>query len=81
MRRSGARALFDQLVQDGYDGAIRTVQAMLHHTSVTTTEVYLGIHLDKKRRDEAIRGKVMFPVSAENVVELGVARGNKASVG
>lgn len=81
LRRSGARALFDRLIADGYDGAMRTVQAMLHHTSVTVTEGYLGIHLDKKRRDDVVRGRRMFPVSSENVVQLEGIRGNKASVG
>ena len=81
LRRSGARALFDRLVQDGYDGALRTVQAMLHHASSQTTELYLGIHLDKKRRDEVVRGKPLFPVSTENVVDLEVRRGDIARVG
>jgi integrase len=75
LRRSGARALFDQLVETGYDGAMRTVQSMLHHASVTTTEIYLGIHLDKKRRDDILRGKPMFPVARENVVSLEGMRG------
>lgn len=70
LRRSGARALFDRLLGEGYDGALRTVQAMLHHAAVTTTEVYLGIALDKKRRDDILRGKSMFPADNSNVVEL-----------
>lgn len=60
LRRSGARALYDKLIGEGYDGAIRTVQAMLHHKSVQTTEIYLGINLDKKRRDDLIRGRSMY---------------------
>lgn len=79
LRRSGARALFDQLVEDGYDGAMRTVQSMLHHASVTTTEIYLGIHLDKKRRDDIVKGRQMFPVQdTGNVVSLEVRRGETA---
>ena len=70
LRRSGARALFDQLVQGGYDGAMRTVQSMLHHASVTTTEIYLGIHLDKKRREELVRGNAMFPIDHSNVIGM-----------
>lgn len=61
LRRSAARALFDRLVEDGYDGAIRMVQAMLHHTQISTTERYIGLSLDRKRRDDLIRGKEMYP--------------------
>jgi len=59
-----------ELVHSGYDGAMRTVQSMLHHASVTTTEGYLGIQLDKKRRDELVKGNRMFPVSTENVIGM-----------
>ena len=81
LRRSGARALFDRLVGEGYDGALRTVQAMLHHSSSATTEGYLGIHLDKKRRNELIQGKPLFPVSKHNVLDLESRRGSEARVG
>lgn len=71
LRRSAARALFDELVVDGYDGALRLVSSMLHHSSVTTTEKYLGLDLDKKRRDTQIAGQPMYPsLSAPNVVTL-----------
>lgn len=60
LRRSGARALFDERRKSGYDGALREVQAMLGHKSSMTTEVYLGLSLDKLHRDEAIAGKPMF---------------------
>lgn len=70
LRRSGARALFDSLVQDGYDGALRTVQSMLHHSTAATTERYLGVQLDKKRRDDIIRGRRMFHVDESNVITL-----------
>lgn len=74
LRRSGARALFDRLVSEGYDYAIRTIQAMLHHKSIRTTELYLGLELDKKKRDEIVRGNEMFPVEKANVVEMEVYR-------
>lgn len=61
LRRSGARALYDSLVSDGYDGALRRVQAMLHHADGKMTEHYLGITLDRHQRDELIRGVEMFP--------------------
>lgn len=76
LRRSAARALFDRLVDDGYDGALRVVQSSLHHSNSKQTEVYLGIELDAKRRDELIRGEAMFPVDETNVVRMEAVRGN-----
>lgn len=65
LRRSGALALYVRLLEMGYDGAARTVQAMLHHTSLAMTERYLGINLDKKRRDTLILGQPMYRSAPE----------------
>lgn len=72
LRRSGARARYDYLVDvKGYDGALREVQAMLHHASTSQTEHYLGITLDKKKRNESIRGQRMFPAAdTSNLIHL-----------
>lgn len=70
LRRSAARAKFDELVETGYDGAGRVVQSLLHHASFKQTEVYIGMELDKKRRDDIIRGKRMYTIPQENVTEL-----------
>ena len=70
LRRSGARALFDQLVADGYDGALRVVQAMLHHSSVEQTERYIGITADKRTRDDLLRGKQMYRFGGGDVVSM-----------
>lgn len=74
LRRSSARAIFDQLVDGGYDGALRTVQAMLHHSTANMTEKYLSITLDIKKRDEMFKGKTMFAQPASNVVALAERR-------
>jgi len=60
LRRSAARAYFDELADDGYDGALRRVQSMLGHSSGMTTEIYLGLSLDKASRNKALSGKPMF---------------------
>lgn len=54
LRRSAARAMFDQLCGSGYDGALRTVQAFLGHQSSRTTERYLGLSVDRQRRDQCL---------------------------
>lgn len=61
LRRSGARALFDRLRSEGYDGALRRTSAMLGHKSVLMTERYLGLQLERLQRDELIAGVEMFP--------------------
>lgn len=71
IRRSGARALFDQLVEGGYDHSLRIVQSMLHHASVQQTERYIGITADRRSRDEILRARMMYgSTSDENVVRL-----------
>lgn len=65
LRRSGAIALYDRLTHLGHDRAIRIVQAMLGHSSVATTEIYLRLDLDKKVRDDLLAGQPMFPVVAD----------------
>jgi hypothetical protein len=61
LRRSGARAYFDALAENGYDGALRRVQSMLGHTSSIHTETYLGLDVDRATRNEDLAGKPMFP--------------------
>lgn len=69
VRRSGARALFDDLVTEGYDHALRVVQSMLHHASMATTEGYIGVTADRKSRDDLLRGRTMYR-GVGNVVQL-----------
>lgn len=61
LRRSGARAYFDSLALSGYDGALRRVQSMLGHRSSVMTETYLGLDIDRQRRNFELRGHFMFP--------------------
>lgn len=57
IRRSVARAYFDQETALGYDGALRSTQALLHHADGSTTEGYLGLSHETKRRDQILLGK------------------------
>lgn len=70
LRRSAARARYDELVNRGYDGALRQVQVWLHHKSVTQTEEYIGLSLDRQTRDQDTKGQPLFP-SLSGVVQLG----------
>lgn len=71
LRRSGARAYFDALLEQGFDGAMRRVQSMLGHKHSTMTERYLGLDLDRVRRNQDLRGKPMFPATQSgNIVQM-----------
>jgi len=70
IRRSGARALFDDLVSDGYDHALRVVQSVLHHRSMQTTEKYIGVSADRRSRDDLLRGRIMYRGASGNVSSL-----------
>ena len=74
LRRSGARAWFDDLIErqdEARDGALRKVAAMLHHKSVVQTETYLGLDADREKRDLLVKGAAMFTTPVpENVVRL-----------
>lgn len=61
LRRSGARALFDRLRSEGYDGALMRVSSMLGHADTKTTEIYLGLRIERQQRNELLSGKRMFP--------------------
>lgn len=60
LRRSGARALADQLRDTGYDGALLRVASMLGHKSTRVTEHYIGWALEKSLRNEQLSGQPMF---------------------
>lgn len=75
LRRSGARARFNELRHLGYDGALREVQMLLHHAHGSMTEHYIGIDLDTLKRDEALIDQPMYPSlmeGPEEVVDLSV---------
>lgn len=60
LRRSGARALYENLRDMGHDGSARRVQSMLGHQSLVMTERYLGLDHERMQRNEALAGKLMF---------------------
>lgn len=68
LRRSGARALFSRLRSEGYDGSLRRVSSMLGHKDTKTTEIYLGLSLEREERNEMIAGQVMFPAARNATV-------------
>lgn len=71
IRRSGARALFDKLLQEGVvDSALEIVQSMLHHANMVQTQRYIGFEPSRHKRDELIKGKRLYAVAEANVVEL-----------
>lgn len=55
IRRSMARAFYEQLIQQGHQDPIRVVMAMLGHKDQRITEIYLGIKADRLRRNQILR--------------------------
>jgi integrase len=61
LRRSSARALYDRLASEGHDDSVRVVKVVLNHQNMSTTEGYLGISGDRKRRDDIFLDGPLFP--------------------
>ncbi len=76
IRRAVARHFFNHLIATdlGYDGALRTVSVLLHHSNAATTETYLGLSSERERRDKSLRGQHFLTamVDRSNVVPLRV---------
>lgn len=60
LRRSSARAMFEQLRADGYDHALRRTASLLGHLHTSETEHYIGVDGERRARDEMLAGKRMF---------------------
>ena len=75
VRRAVARAFFDSMATTtGYDAALRTVSAMLHHKSSATTEHYLGLSSERARRDEILRGRAFLTAMVPHPADVRVLR-------
>jgi integrase len=59
LRRSGARAWYDELCEKGVTDPMIAVQAALHHSDVKMTARYIGADAFRQRRDTLI-GEGMF---------------------
>jgi integrase len=66
IRRGMARAWFDLLAEHrGYEGALETVSAALHHSSVTMTEIYLGVEARRRKRDDSLHRQPLLTAMME----------------
>lgn len=75
VRRSAARGMFEGARKEVGVNALGRVQSMLHHESQTDTQWYIGTDAYKVERDDAVKGKPLFPqlkaaLADENVVQL-----------
>jgi integrase len=71
LRRSAARAAFDEMARDGYDGALRIVAAWLGHKNTATTELYLQLTEDRSQRDKKFSASPLYPsLGSSNVIAL-----------
>jgi integrase len=78
LRRSGARAFYDELCDRvGDNSALEVVSSMLHHANLVITMTYLGITESRKRRDRAVMEAPMFSALEQqsNVTQLKAAGG------
>lgn len=76
VRRSVARAFFEDSADRGYDVALRATATLLGHKSTQTTEIYLGLSHDRRRRDAIMRGQDFLPFDrGANVVPLRATEG------
>lgn len=59
IRRGAARHYFELATEDGLGdvAAMRETAALLHHSNLHTTEIYLGMTPEKNRRDRRLKGK------------------------
>lgn len=75
IRRAVARAFFDSMAGEaGYDASLRTVSALLHHKSASSTETYLGLSSEKERRDKRLRGQPFLSAMVPNADVLDIDR-------
>lgn len=80
VRRSVARVFFDSMAEDtGYDAALRTVSALLHHRSSATTEIYLGLTSERIRRDARLRGEPFLTALARPQADVVLIDARQAS--
>ncbi len=71
IRRSMARAVHDQLRDEGDPNPVETVRAMLNHSTEAQTRAYIGLETSRIHRDTRFRGKPMFPgLRGGNVTSL-----------
>lgn len=59
VRRAVARAFYDMLVARGVNDvdALRQTQSLLHHSLVATTERYLGLDVEREKRNRNLKSR------------------------
>lgn len=57
LRRSMARALYEQLRGEGYGDPLAVVQSLLGHTTRAMSERYIGVQSTREERDRVLRGR------------------------
>lgn len=83
IRRSIARALHDQLRDEGDPNPVETVRAMTNHSTEREVRRYIGLETSRQHRDARLKGKLMFPglQPGGTVSDLGAARMRREELG
>lgn len=74
LRRSGARAFYDLLVERGNVDALDITRVTLHHKDVKQTQHYIGLRESRETRNDLLH-EVRYPFEATNVVRMEKADG------
>ncbi len=72
LRRSGARAWFDVLRDQGHSGALMRVSSMLGHSDTRITEHYIGVSQERAQRNIILSGNRMFPEADQSNLSHGL---------
>lgn len=68
LRRSTARRFYELAIEKGVRDPMRMPQALLGHTRRETTEIYLGMTIEREMRDELLRGKSFLRAVADGEI-------------
>jgi integrase len=66
LRRSTARRFFEHAMNNDVKDPIRMAQALLGHKNRQTTELYLGLTVEKQMRDDLLRGQSFLRAVADS---------------
>lgn len=68
IRRSSARIFFDLAAENGHDSALRMTQAFLNHKHAQTTEIYLGLEIERAKVTKMLKGNSFLTADSDATI-------------